>query len=237
MGGVPYVDPDPRRHVDIVFDLAAEFDVDADFHADFFDEPRHLHARYIAEQTVRRGWQGRVALGHVSEMAVLPPDQQDALARTLAAAGVAVIVLPATDLYLMRRKDVRSPRRGLAPVTRLLAAGVPVAAATNNVRNAFTPFGTAGLPLMGYLVGVGAHMGTEQEIGQVLEMLTTHPARILRLPRYGLLPGASANLVVWDTDRTEAVVSALNPCRLMVKNGRVIVEHTRSVGEPWRTAR
>jgi cytosine/adenosine deaminase-related metal-dependent hydrolase len=234
VGGVPYVDPDPRRHIDTVFDLAAEFDVDADFHADFFDEPGHLHARYIAEQTVRRGWQGRVALGHVSEMAALPPDEQDALARTLAAAGVAVIVLPATDLYLMGRKDVRSPRRGLAPVKRLLAAGVTVAAATNNVRNAFTPFGTAGLPLMGYLVGVGAHMGAELEIEQVLEMLTTHPARILRLPGYGLFPAAAADLVVWDSNRTDEVLSALSLCRLAVKGGRVPVEHTRSVAEPWR---
>jgi len=234
VGGVPYVDPDPHRHIDIVFDLAAEFDVDVDFHADFFDEPQHLHARYIAAETVRRGWQGRVALGHMSEMAALPPDEQDALARTLADAGVSVIVLPATDLYLMGRKDVRSPRRGLAPVKRLLAAGVTVAAATNNVQNAFTPVGTAGLPLMGYLVAVGAHMGAEQELLQVLEMLTTHPARILRIPGYGLFPGAVADLVVWDSDRTDEVLSALSPCRLAVKEGRVTVEHARSLAEPWR---
>lgn len=234
VGGVPYVDPDPRRHIDMVFDLAVEFGVDADFHADFFDEPQHLHARYIAEQTVRRGWQGRVALGHMSEMAALPPDEQDALARTLAEAGVAVIVLPATDLYLMGRKDVRSPRRGLAPVKRLLAAGVTVAAATNNVRNAFTPFGTAGLPLMGYLVGVGAHMGAEREIGQVLDMLTAHPARILGIQGYGVAVGSRADLVVWETERVETVVSALCPCRLVVKAGRIAAEHARSVAEPWR---
>jgi cytosine deaminase len=237
VGGVPYVDPDPRRHIDIVFDLAAEFDVDADFHADFFDEPQHLHARYIADQTVRRGWQGRVALGHVSEMAALPPDEQDGLARTLAEAGVAVIVLPATDLYLMGRKDVRSPRRGLAPVKRLLEAGVTVAAATNNVRNAFTPFGTAGLPLMGYLVGIGAHMGAEQEIRLVLEMLTTHPARILRLHDHGLHVGARADLAVWETDHPEGILAALAPCRLAVKGGRVSVEHVWSLAEPWRQVR
>ena len=237
VGGVPYVDPDPRRHIDIVFDLAAEFGVDADFHADFFDEPRHLHARYIAEQTVRRGWQGRVALGHVSEMAALPPDEQDALARTLAAAGVAVIVLPATDLYLMGRKDVRSPRRGLAPVKRLLAAGVTVAAATNNVRNAFTPVGTAGLPLMGFLLSVGAHMGTGPELSEVLGMLTAHPARILGIRDYGVGEGSRADLVVWETERVETVASALCPCRLVVKAGRLAIEHTRSVSEPWRTAR
>jgi cytosine deaminase len=236
VGGVPYVDPDPRRHVDIVFDLAAEFGVDADFHADFFDEPQHQHARYIAAETVRRGWQGRVALGHMSEMAALPPDEQDALARELARAGVAVIVLPATDLYLMGRKDVRSPRRGLAPIKRLLAAGVTVAAATNNVQNAFTPVGTAGLPLMGFLLSVGAHMGTDAELGQVLEMLTTQPARILRISDYGLGVGSRADLVVWEAERAEQVVSAQRPCRLIVKAGRVTVEHARSVREPWRAA-
>ena len=234
VGGVPYNDTDAHRHIDIVFDLAAEFGVDADFHTDFFDEPQHLHARYIAEQTVRRGWQGRVALGHMSEMAALPPDEQESLARLLAAAGVAVIILPATDLYLMGRKDVRSVRRGLAPARRLLGAGVTVAAATNNVQNAFTPFGTAGLPLMGYLLGVAGHLGGQTDLRVVLDMLTTQPSRILRLPDYGLTEGCRADLVVWNTDRAEQIITALAPCHLVAKAGRVTVEHTRSLTEPWR---
>jgi cytosine/creatinine deaminase len=231
VGGVPYNDTDAHRHIDIVFDLAVEFGVDADFHADFFDEPQHLHARYIAEETVRRGWQGRVALGHMSEMAALPPDEQEGLARLLAEARVAVIILPATDLYLMGRKDVRSVRRGLAPAKRLLAAGVTVAAATNNVRNAFTPVGTAGLPLMGYLLSLAAHMGTPTELRQILDMLTTEPARILGLLDYGLALGCRADLVVWEAERTEEVVSALAPCWLVVKAGRVTIEHARSTTE------
>jgi cytosine deaminase len=235
VGGVPYNDTDARRHIAIVFDLAAEFGVDADFHADFFDEPQHLHALHIAEETIRRGWQGRVALGHMSETAALPPDEQERVARVLSQAGVAVIVLPATDLYLMGRKDVRAVRRGIAPVKRLLAAGVTVAAATNNVRNAFTPLGTAGLPLMGYLLGVAAHMGADPELRQVLDMLTGYPARILRLPHHGLSVGDRADLVVWEAERVEDVVAALAPCRLVVKGGRVSVEHARSVTEPWRS--
>jgi cytosine deaminase len=234
VGGVPYNDTDAHRHIAIVFDLAAEFGVDVDFHADFFDEPQHLHALHIAQETVRRGWQGRVALGHVSEMAALPPDEQERVARVFAQAGVAVIVLPATDLYLMGRKDVRTVRRGLAPVKRLLAAGVTVAAATNNVRNAFTPLGTAGLPLMGYLLGVAAHMGADPELRLVLDTLTAHPARVLRLPDYGLTAGGRADLVIWEAERAEDVVAALAPCRLVVKAGRVTIEHARSVAEPWR---
>jgi cytosine deaminase len=87
---------------------------------------------------------------------------------------------------------------------------------------------------MGYLLGVAAHMGADPELRQVLDMLTAHPARILRLPGYGLRLGAPADLVVWDTDRPEEVLTALSPCRLAVKTGRVTVEHARSVAEPWR---
>jgi cytosine/creatinine deaminase len=111
-----------------------------------------------------------------------------------------------------------------------------VAAATNNVRNAFTPFGTAGLLLMGYLMGVGAHMGGETELGQVLDMITTHPARILRLAEYGVHEAAPADLVVWEAGEAREVVSALSACRLVVKRGRVTVEHARAVLEPWRGA-
>ena len=146
-----------------MFKLARDFGVDADFHVDFFDELRHLHVEYIAEQTMRHGWEGRVAVGHLTAVAALPPAEQDRVIAAIRAAGIGVIMLPATDLYLMGRSDVGPVRRGLAPARRLLAAGVPVAAATNNVGNAFTPVGSADLALMGFLVTVGCHMGTPSE--------------------------------------------------------------------------
>src|SRR5882672_4849497 len=142
IGGCPYNDTDAHAQIDIVFRLAREFDVDVDFHIDFFDEPDHMDVLYVAEQAVRFGWQGRVAAGHVSELSALEPERFDRVAAILKEAGVGVIILPATDLYLMGRTDVRNVRRGLAPAKRLLAAGVTVAAATNNILNAFTPMGT-----------------------------------------------------------------------------------------------
>ncbi len=235
IGGCPYNDSDPYKQIDIVFRLAREFDVDADFHVDFFDEPEHLHLRYIAEQAVKHGWQGRVALGHCTELAALSPADLEPIAGLLKDAGVGVIILPATDLYLMGRKDSHRVRRGLAPVKRLLASGVTVAAATNNVRNAFTPVGNANLALMGYLLTVGAHMGTVAEQVEVLRMLTEYPARILRLPSYGLTVGAQADLVVWEAKSVEEIAATLAPPRFIVKRGRVTVEHERTVREPWRS--
>jgi cytosine deaminase len=234
IGGCPYNDTDANAQIDIVFRLARQFDVDADFHVDFFDEPEHLHVRYIAEQAIRHGWQGRVVLGHCTELAALPPVDLAPIAGLMRDAGLGVITLPATDLYLMGRKDSHRVRRGLAPVKRLIEAGVTVAAATNNVRNAFTPVGNANLALMGFLLTVGAHMGTVAEQAEVLKILTEYPARLLRLTGYGLAVGCQADLVVWDTQRADEIAATLASPRFIVKRGRVSVEHERIVREPWR---
>ena len=234
VGGCPYNDSDPRAHIDIVFRLARDFGVDADFHVDFADEPERLDVRYIAEQTVRHGWQGRVAVGHVTELGALPPPQQDEVIAEIRAAGLGVIVLPATDLYLMGRGDSHRVRRGLAPVRRLLAAGVPVAAATNNVQNAFTPVGTANLALMGLLVSVGCHMGARDDLLSALEMVTAHAARVLGRRAARVEAGADADLVVWETERAEDVIAAMAPPVAVIKSGRVTTAHHRRVDEPWR---
>ena len=235
IGGCPYNDTDAHAQIDIVFRLARDFDVDVDFHIDFFDEPDHLDVLYVAEQTVRFGWQGRVVAGHVSELAALEAERLDEVATILKDAGIGVIMLPATDLYLMGRKDTRNARRGLAPAKRLLAAGVTVAAATNNILNAFTPMGTGDLALMGYLLTAAAHMGTESDVANVLAMLTEHPARMLRLPDYGLHVGARADLVLWETERPAEVVTTMAPRRLVVKAGRLSIQHERRCTEFWRS--
>ena len=217
-----------------MFRLAREFDVDVDFHIDFFDEPEHMDVLYVAEQAVRWGWQGRVAVGHASELGALEPEELDRAAAILKDAGVGVIILPATDLYLMGRKDVRNVRRGLAPAKRLLAAGVTVAVATNNILNAFTPMGTGDLALMGYLMTAAAHMGTERDVADILAMLTEYPARMLRLPEHGPRVGARADLVLWETERAAEAVTTMAARRLVVKAGRLSIQHERTCTEFWR---
>jgi len=235
IGGCPYNDTDARRHIEVVFALAAEFGVDADFHVDFSDEPEHLHVREIVRQTIRAGWQGRVAAGHLTELAALPGPEQAALVAELAAARIGVISLPLTDLYLMGRRDELNVRRGLTPIRRLLEAGVPVALASNNVRNPFTPIGTADPAHLTFVAAVAAHMGTRDLIRDLVATVTTHPARILNLRDYGCGAGCRADLVVWECERLDEIVMALPPRRLVVKGGRVSVEHERRIVERWRS--
>jgi cytosine deaminase len=220
VGGCPYNDSDPLEQIRIVFDLAAEFGTDADFHVDFFDEPEHLHVEAIVEQTLRRGRQGRVAVGHLTELAALPPSGQDRIIAGLAEARIGVISLPATDLYLMGRRDTHNLRWGLTPIRRLLEAGVPVALATNNIQNSFTPVGTGDLTHIAYLAASAAHMGTADDLRALLDCITRHPAAILRVPDHGLAPGCRADLVVWVCERVEEIVAALARQALVVKAGR-----------------
>jgi cytosine deaminase len=234
VGGCPYNDTDACRHIEIVFALATQFGVDADFHVDFSDEPEHLHVREIIRQTVRAGWQGRVAVGHLTELAALPGPERSALITELAAARIGVISLPLTDLYLMGRQDERNARRGLTPIRRLLEAGVPVALASNNIRNPFTPIGTADPAHLAFVGAVAAHMGTRDLMRDLVATITSHPARILNLRDYGWAVGCRADLVVWECERAEEIVMALPARRLVVKAGRVSVEHHRRTVERWR---
>ena len=234
VGGCPYNDTDANEHIAIIFGLAQAFDVDVDFHIDFFDEPEHLHVREIIEQTLRTGWEGRVSVGHLTELAAIAIPDQDAIIADLAAARIGVIALPTTDLYLMGRGDGVNIRRGITPIRRLLDAGVPVALATNNVRNPFTPIGTADLADLTFLTTVAAHMGTPSEMRMLLDTITVHPARMLRLPDYGLAPGCRANLLVWDCATAEDAVATPPPRVLSIKDGRVTIEHERRIRERWR---
>jgi cytosine deaminase len=234
VGGCPYNDTDAGRHIEIVFALAREFGVDADFHVDFTDEPEHLHVREIVRQTVRAGWQGRVAVGHLTELAALPAAEQAVLIAELATARIGVISLPLTDLYLMGRRDERNVRRGLTPIRRLLEAGVPVALASNNIRNPFTPIGTADPAHLAFVGAVAAHMGTTDLMRDLVATITTHAARILNLRDYGTGAGCRADLVVWECERLEDIVMALPPRRLVVKAGLVSVELERRTIQRWR---
>jgi cytosine/creatinine deaminase len=234
VGGCPYNDSDGLEHIRIIFALATAFGVDADFHVDFADEPEHLHVREIAAHAVRAGWQGRVTVGHLTELAAVPAFRQDEMITEIARAGLGVVALPVTDLYLMGRHDESNVRRGLTPVRRLLAAGVPVALASNNIRNPFTPLGTADLSHMAFVTAAAAHMGTPADLRALLMAITLHPARMLRLPAYGLAPGCYADLVVWDCALPEEAVATVPPRTLVVKRGRVTIEARHDVTERWR---
>ena len=230
VGGCPYNEPtwdDTRRHIDLVFDLAQRFDVPVDMHADFADDAsdqRYAAAGYIAEKAIELGWQGRVSLGHVTSLASLTREEAMPVVERLRDAQVTIVTLPATDLYLGGRGDERNQRRGLTPVHLLRDSGVNVTFSSNNVRNAFTPFGKADMLQIGNLLAHAAQFGTPHSQAEVLRMATHDAARSIGLGDYGLAEGRRADLVVLDSPLVADVLADIPPRLWVVKRGRVTVE-------------
>ena len=138
----------------------------------------------------------------------------------MADAGVAVTVLPSTDLYLMGRADTHRIPRGVTPAHRLLELGVNCSLSSNNVLNPFTPFGDCSLVRMANLYANVAQVGKASEILECFTMITTRSARILRLDVYGVAVGNPADLVVLDSTSPEAAVAEVALPMLGMKRGR-----------------
>ena len=230
VGGCPYNEnhwEDTKAHVDSVFSLAQRFGRDIDIHADFADDsadPRFVAATYIAEKTLDAGYQNRVSLGHLTSLASLEPHDAAPVIELLRRAQIHVVTLPATDIYLSARRDTHNQRRGLTPVRALRAAGVNITFSSNNIQNAFTPFGAADPLQIGLFLAHVAQMGSPEDQAEVLRMATYGAAESMGISnRYGLSVGKQADLVVLNTHRvSDALLET--PARLwVIKRGRITV--------------
>ena len=124
-----------------VFDLAQQHGLALDFHVDEGLDAEATGLRTIAQLTIARGLQGRVACGHACSLSV----QDDAAARdTLALcaqAGIHLIALPTTNLYLQGAWDRTPVQRGITRLREAAAQGLRPSLATDNVQDAFYPYG------------------------------------------------------------------------------------------------
>lgn len=220
VGGAPYTDTDPKGQIDRIFAMAKEYDVDVDFHLDLGNTAEHMDLAYVCEATERQGWQGRVAVGHVTKMSLLPPPEFDVLARKVAQAGVAVTVLPSTDLYLMGRGERHRAIRGVLAVHALLEHGANGSLATNNVMNPFTPYGDGSLVRMANVYANACHVARAADLAECLAMVSTRAARLMRLADYGVAPGMRADLVVLDAPTPALAVSEVASALWGFKRGR-----------------
>jgi cytosine deaminase len=220
VGGAPRYDTDGPRQIERIFALAKEFDVDVDIHGDGGYTTHDMMIWQICDLTDRLGWGGRVALGHGNKYSCLPQAELEALGRRLARSGVAVTVLPATDLYTSGRHLEHNVIRGVADANALIAQGANCSIATNNVLNPFTPYGDSSLVRIANLYANVTQRGTAEDLAECFAMLTDRPARILRRRDYGIAAGNPADLVVWNARTPAEVIATVAPPLMGFKRGR-----------------
>jgi cytosine deaminase len=220
VGAAPYTDRDSHGQIDRVFEMAREFDVDIDMHLDFGPTADTLDLDYVCELADRYRWGGRVAIGHVTKLAAASPERIEAAARRMSDAGVALTVLPSTDLFLMGRDRDFNQTRGVTHAHKLLHHGVNCSLSTNNVLNPFTPFGDCSLLRMANLNANICHIGATHDIRECFAMITERSAKLVNAVDYGLEVGKSADFTVLDCQRTEEAVAELPAVLFAYKKGR-----------------
>jgi cytosine deaminase len=227
VGGIPYNDLSATEHIDLVFEIAKKYQKPLDWHQDFKDGMEGASIKYLCKKTIAEGYQGRVSVGHLTSLGAFPPDQLQPVMELIAKAQISVMCLPATDLHLGGRQDTHNVRRALTPVRALKKAGVNVCIGSNNIRNAFTPFGNGDIFQIAMLAVPAAHLGGADDLPGVLPMITCNPAKALGLQNYGLQEGCQADMVLLDTKVVGEAIIDLPEKLFVIKRGRVIVENTR----------
>ena len=213
------------KHTDIVFRIAKKYDRDIHALIDDNTDPASRNIEYLLHKTIREGFKGRVAASHCRGGL----DSSDGayatrIVKLAQEAGLTVVENSHISLFMYGRTDPHPVRRGVTRVKEFLEAGVNVAVAQDDMDDPYYPFGRGDMLELAFVMCHAAHLGSPSEMESVLDMITYNAARGMRLERYGLEKGDSADLVLLDSANTHDALR-LQPDRLaVIKRGRVVAE-------------
>ncbi len=220
VGGCPNHQSDPAAHISEVLAIAASAGIDIDLHTDETLDASVLTLRELARQVAGGGFDGSVAASHCVSLGMQPPEVQAAVASEVAAAGISVITLPQTNLFLQGREHRVGTPRGLTAVNALLDAGVTVAAGADNVQDPFNlvgrsdPLETAALMVMaGHRLPADAYA-----------MVSNTARRVMGLAPVNFEPGDPADLVAIDAPSLRAAVADAPMSRRTYHRGRLVAQ-------------
>ena len=215
VGGAPHLADDPIADLERLVALARRRDVGVDLHTDESLAGADTLAAYAHLVT---GWHRPRTAGHCVRLSMMPAADLTALADGIRTAEIGVIALPITNLYLQGWGIDHATPRGIAPIGRLKAAGVRVAAGADNVRDPFNPVGRCDhLETASLLVSAG-HLAPEE----AMDAVTVGARDVMGLPFAGPVAGARADLVAVRGDSLGEVVAFASADRVVLHRGRLV---------------
>jgi len=227
VGGIPHNEPtynDGSRSIAALMDIAERRGLMVDMHCDESDDPHSRHVETLAAETIARSMQGMVTASHITASATY---DRYYLSRRLIPmmqrAELNVTTNPLINVHLGGHFS-HPAHRGMAPIRDLRDAGLNVSTAQDCNEDPWYPIGNADMFEVARMAGHIAHLLGEDEFEILLEMITSAPARAMRLPDYGLHPGARANLVLLGADSVKEAIRTSASRDVLVRDGRVVSE-------------
>ena len=178
----------------------------------------------IARETIVRDMQGRVSASHTTAMHNYNNDFAQKLIGNLKRADLNIITNPFPNSCLQNRTDGYPRHRGHTRVDELAAAGVNVAAGSDDIMDPWYPMGKGSPLTVVNLLMNYAQMSGYDQISYLFDMITHNGAKALGLKDYGIKPGNPADFIILDADSEFDAIRLCSEVLYTVRRGKIIAE-------------
>lgn len=220
IGGCPHLEVDPHAANEAFLALAAEAGLPLDLHVDETLDPSRCGLADLAARVIASGFPHRVAASHCVSLVMQPAHVQAQISERVAEAGMTVIALPSSNLFLQGREHGVGTPRALTAVGALRRAGVNVAAGADNLQDPFNPVGRGDCLETASLMVMAGHLLPHDAYGTVSTAVRT----AMGLPVAGTEVGMAADLVVIPAATVREAI-AFAPSERTVIRGGILQQH------------
>ena len=198
VGGLPNLDPEPEKYLDIIFDVAKEHNAIIDLHVDESNDPKNQVLELYADKTLENGYEGKVTASHCCALSAYSDEHARRVIRKVKEAEMSIISNPFTNLYLLSEDGKPN---GVTRVKELLDAGVNVVYATDNMNDGYNSLGNGDMLLAALFLAYQKKLDGKRAFSNILKMGTAGAAKATGIiENYGIKEGGRADLVILDAE-------------------------------------
>ena len=209
------IDDDINGHLDAVFAVAAKHNVGVDLHLHDGGTLGAFELRQIAERTIAASLQGRVAVSHAFCLGELDDADFGRTAELLARA----------EISIMTNGPGPVP---MPPVKRLQAAGVRVFCGSDNIRDAWSPFGNGDLIERAGIICDRQDFRADDDLERAFALVTEASGAVLGRAE-PLSIGTPADFILVDCGSIAETLAERPVARTVFKAGRKVADAGRLV--------
>ena len=217
LGGCPHLDVDPEGANIALLELAGELNCDLDLHTDEHTDKNRVSLEHLANLVVSTGFEKSVVASHCVSLGMQTESIQQRISERVADAGIGVVALPHTNLFLQGRDSPTATPRGLTAVANLRRAGVKVAVGADNLQDPFNPIGRGDPLESAGLAILTAHLLPNDAFNSV----STVAREIMGLATSGPHVGSTANLMLTPADSMREAIANMPGRTLVFYKGKV----------------
>ena len=141
IGCLPSRDKDPKQHLEVAFDKAAELNLPIEAHLDQCNIPSEKETELFCDFVDKYNYRGKSRAIHCISLACHSEEYQRHIARRLAELNIGVIICPSAAISMTQHSEYTAPiHNSIGPVQIFIEEGVDVGLGVDNIEDIFVPF-------------------------------------------------------------------------------------------------